>query len=227
LFDAASLSLVLTRSRTVYVQRFIYHAGTARRRELESALREYADTLNGGGLRCSLALRILTGEAQFSLSFSHDDINALETVDLKIADDAEFQSYTDRIGAATASVMQDVWEVLVPPQPGLNAKYAQMVRHTPAPAKVGELRQLLIERAGLIAASPGVLGSAVYEQFLPPHGLTAFATISLFDGLAGMEADHAALPANPAFIENALKASAASAAAIERHVFRVLVPFPS
>lgn len=58
-----------------------------------------------------------------------------------------------------------------------------MVTHTPAPKLVQEVRKLLVERAELIRRSPGVVASALYEQFLPPHGLTAFATLSLISDL--------------------------------------------
>ena len=131
----------------MYSQRIIQTAAVGKAPELRELNIAQVKARQGQGTRASLSTPITGVGGRLVVGLSFDTLGDLQTFRERNTADAGLQQYLARISPLMAQPVQtELWEVILPAQPGDAPSYLQAVTWTAAVGQGPALREAVLER---------------------------------------------------------------------------------
>jgi hypothetical protein len=131
----------------LYSQRIIQTAAVGKAPELRELNLAQVKARQAQGTRASLSTPVTGVGGRLVVGLNFDTLGDLQAFRERNASDAPFQQYVARISALMAKPVEtELWELVLPAQPGAAAAYVQAVTWTAAVGKGPALRDAVVER---------------------------------------------------------------------------------
>lgn len=206
------------------IQRIIHYPALGKNAELLAALEERNTAANAAGSPHSLGMTMFAPELAYVDQIRHADLAAIEAYQARNAADPAFQAWSSKLtGLLARPQAQELWDVLVAPQPTTAPRFAVHVVAQPALGKGPELRKTLEERSRTEA--PGLAGSGLAMQLAAPETPT-YAVTLLFASLADADTYRAHVAQDAGFAAYQAKLAGLLGRPVQQQMVRIVRPFP-